>query len=227
MSRGRRHDAFAPNTIRISPQLAEAVDEDDYPERLEGLASSRQVPRQPVPDREASHRSRSTTFTLPGDAVRLRLSTVGLDTISTLAWRGREAQSSACSSRTASSSRRSSRSRGRPASLESLEYGGEALAVFEVGRKNDVHVSRGALVAVSGDRIAADDNEVDIAIDKRDEEFSLANRLRCHRLRREPDRSSAASMLSRSAPSRRSPGVVARKRRFASSSLTRSSFEND
>ena len=37
--RDGRHDTFAVSTIRIPPQLADAVDEDDYPARLEWLAA--------------------------------------------------------------------------------------------------------------------------------------------------------------------------------------------
>ena len=39
MSRERRRDAVGVSAIRIPPQLADAVDEDDYPERLEWLAA--------------------------------------------------------------------------------------------------------------------------------------------------------------------------------------------
>jgi hypothetical protein len=62
-------------------------------------------------------------------------------------------------------------------SLKSLEHSGEALAVLELGRKDDVYVSRGSLVAVSRNRIPTYDNEADVPGRKRDEQLPLVNRL--------------------------------------------------
>jgi streptomycin 6-kinase len=52
VSRERRRETFAGSTIRIPPQLADAVDEDDYPERLTWLAALPDVVDQVASDWE-------------------------------------------------------------------------------------------------------------------------------------------------------------------------------
>jgi hypothetical protein len=58
-----------------------------------------------------------------------------------------------------------------------LEYDGEPLTVLELSREDDVHVSRRTLVSMSGNRVATDDDEANVALDERDEQLPLVRGL--------------------------------------------------